>query len=60
MSESLDASGELLTKPLIIINIGLDSFAQNLVDQGVDVTRVEWKPPAGGDKEMIALLDQLL
>ena len=35
-------------------------FAQNLEDQHVEVVRVDWKPPAGGDQEMIDLLGQLL
>ncbi len=51
---------DLLSKPLVVINIGLDSFARNLRDQKVEVIQVEWKPPAGGDKEMIDLLDKLL
>jgi hypothetical protein len=51
---------QLLNDPLIVINLGLDKFAQNLEDQKVEVVRVDWRPPAGGDQEMIALLDQLL
>ena len=57
MSEQID---ELLNRPLVVINIGLDGFASSLEEQGVDVLRVDWRPPAGGDKEMIDLLDQLL
>ena len=50
----------LVSQPLIVINLGLDAFAKNLELQGVEVIRVDWKPPAGGDKEMIDLLDQLM
>jgi hypothetical protein len=50
----------LLNTPLVVINLGLDKFAQNLEDQDVEVVRVDWRPPAGGDQEMIKLLDQLL
>jgi len=57
MSEQID---ELLNSPLVVINIGLDGFAANLEDQEVDVLRVDWRPPAGGDKEMIDILDHLL
>jgi len=46
--------------PLVVINIGLDAFAKNLESQGVEVIRVDWKPPAGGDQEMIDLLNDLL
>lgn len=55
-----DHVNELLNRPLVVINLGLDKFAQNLEDQRVEVVRVEWRPPAGGDQEMIELLDQLL
>jgi hypothetical protein len=51
---------ELLSEPLVIINIGLSQFARSLEEQQVEVIQVDWTPPAGGDKEMIDLLDQLL
>lgn len=51
---------EFLNQPLIVINLGLDKFAECLQEQGVEVLRVDWRPPAGGDQEMIDLLDQLL
>lgn len=50
----------LLNAPLIVINVGLDKFAKELETQGVEVTRVAWIPPAGGDQEMIDILDQLI
>lgn len=43
-----------------VINIGVPDFADSLQAQGVDVVQVNWAPPADGDPEMIALLDQLL
>ena len=51
---------ELLHKPLIVINLGVSMFAETLEEQGVEVVQVDWIPPAGGDKEMQDLLDQLL
>jgi hypothetical protein len=51
---------ELLHTPLIVINLGLKKFAENLEEQGVEVVQVDWTPPAGGDKDMLDLLDQLL
>ena len=60
MTEREQTAFALLTEPLVAINIGLDAFATNLETQGVDVVRVTWKPPAGGDQQMIDLLDQLL
>ncbi|MHA1214901.1 MAG: fdrA domain protein [Candidatus Hodarchaeales archaeon] len=43
-----------------VINLGLTSFAETCETQGVKVTHVQWKPPAGGDPELIELLDKLL
>jgi len=51
---------KLLTEPLVIVNVGLSKFAKSLEEQGVDVIQVDWMPPAGGDKEMMDLLDELL
>lgn len=50
----------LLEKPLVVINIGVRNFAESLSDQEVEVVHINWTPPAGGDAEMIDLLDGLL
>lgn len=51
---------ELLHTPLIVINLGLRKFAESLEEQEIEVVQVDWVPPAGGDKDMLDLLDQLL
>ncbi len=51
---------ELLQEPIVAINLGLKKFAESLEEQQVEVAQVDWVPPAGGDQEMIDLLDQLL
>jgi hypothetical protein len=51
---------ELLAGQLVIINIGLSGFAKSFEDQEVQVVQVDWSPPAGGDQEMMELLDNLL
>ena len=51
---------KLLTEPLVVVNVGLSKFAKSMEEQGVDVIQVDWVPPAGGDKEMMELLDELL
>ena len=51
---------DLLRGPLVIVNLGLRGFAESLQAQEVDVVQVDWLPPAGGDEEMIDLLDRLL
>jgi hypothetical protein len=56
----LSSTDELLQKPIVVINLGLKKFAESLEEQQVEVVQVDWVPPAGGDKEMMDLLDQLL
>jgi len=56
----MDNLMELFSGPLIAINVGVRDFGKALEQQGVEVVYVEWAPPAGGDQEMIGLLDQLL
>jgi len=50
---------ELFSKELKVINLGLDSFADNLRKEEVTVLQMDWKPPAGGNKRLISLLDRL-
>ncbi len=51
---------ELLRQGPIAVNIGVADFAENLQLQGAKVVHVNWTPPAGGDPELMELLDQLL
>jgi hypothetical protein len=51
---------DLFSGPLLAINVGAGDFGMALEQQGVQVIYVEWAPPAGGDQEMIALLNDLL
>jgi len=51
---------ELLQQPIIVINLGVKKFAESLEEQGVEAIQVDWAPTAGGDKEMMDLLDKLL
>ena len=50
----------LFSGRLVAVNVGVRDFGQALAEQGVEVIYVAWSPPAGGDQEMIDLLDQLL
>ena len=51
---------DILQQPLVVINVGLKDFAENLEAQEADVIQIDWAPPAGGDQEMIDLLKDLL
>ncbi len=57
MSEKIDT---LLKEPIVAINLGLKKFAESLEEQGVEVIHVQWTPPAGGDQEMMDILEDLL
>jgi hypothetical protein len=58
--ESETAIDRLLAATLEAINIGVEDFAENLETQRAQVVHVNWTPPAGGDPEIIAILDKLL
>ena len=60
MDEERKPVRELLESPPVVINLGLRGFAESLLAQGVDVVRVAWTPPTGGDQELSDLLDRLL
>lgn len=58
MSQELKAS-RLLDAPLVVVTVGLASFADDLAAQGVAVTQIDWTPPAGGDARLADLLSKL-
>ena len=50
---------QLLTAPVAAVNVGLESFAASLTDQGARAIQVDWQPPAGGDDRLMAILDRM-
>jgi len=51
---------DLLRGKPVFVNVGVRDFADALREAGYDVVHVDWSPPAGGDAEMAALLDDLI
>ena len=51
---------ELLHGKPVFINVGVREFGDSLRKGGCEVVHVDWSPPAGGNAEMAALLDDLL
>ncbi len=49
----------VLQNPLEAINIGLESFSENLKLQGVPVVQVDWRPPAGGNEKLMGILARM-
>lgn len=45
--------------PFAAINVGLESFYDSLQAQGGEVVQVEWRPPAGGNERLAALLARM-
>jgi hypothetical protein len=45
--------------PVRVVNLGLELFAETLAADGVEVVHVDWRPPAGGDPRLAALLAAL-
>ena len=39
-----------------VVNLGLEMFARTLEMVGTAVVHVDWRPPAGGDARLAALL----
>jgi len=50
---------ESLTGEISAINVGLESFTESLLAQNVDAVQVDWKPAAGGDADLMALLEKM-
>ncbi|HJQ14134.1 MAG TPA: acyl-CoA synthetase FdrA [Anaerolineales bacterium] len=50
---------EQLTQPLAAINVGLESFYESLTSQGAQAVHVDWRPPAGGNERLAALLAKM-
>jgi FdrA protein len=48
-----------LKQPLAAINVGLESFYDSLISQGAQAVHVEWRPPAGGNEKLAALLAKM-
>ena len=50
---------ELLSQKPRVINVGLKSFAEVIEAFGCDVVQYDWAPPAGGNVELIKVLNFL-
>ena len=51
---------DLFKQDLKVINMGLESFYEDLTSQKVEAIQVQWKPAAGGNQKMAALLGRLM
>lgn len=49
----------LFKQELKVINMGLESFHNDLKELNVETVQMSWRPRAGGNPKMIALLNRL-
>lgn len=57
--EPTDVAADFLGQPVAAINLGLESFYDSLRDQGAQAVQVDWKPPAGGNERLQAILQKM-
>ncbi|MFZ1104906.1 MAG: hypothetical protein WAN86_18990 [Hyphomicrobiaceae bacterium] len=57
--EEAQSVATLLARELQVINVGLESFAAELAENGVTVVQVDWTPPAAGDPVLADLVAKL-
>lgn len=50
---------EAFNRDLVAINVGLETFFDSLVFQNATALQVEWRPPAGGNEKLMALLEKM-
>ena len=48
-----------LDAPFAAVNVGLESFHDSLAAQDAAAVHVDWRPPAGGDARLMALLERM-
>jgi len=52
-------NSSIIGKRVKVASVGLDSFFNDLKNEGADVVKVDWKPPAGGAPAALKVLEEL-
>jgi FdrA protein len=50
---------QALKRPMAGLNVGLESFAHSLRDQGAQAVHVDWKPVAGSNERLASILERM-
>lgn len=50
---------DLLNNPPKVINIGIESFTEPIIEFGGEALQFSWRPKAGGNKKLIRILNEL-
>jgi FdrA protein len=57
--EFVPVSTDGLGEGLAAVNVGLESFYDSLKAQGAQAVHVDWRPPAGGKEDLMAILARM-
>lgn len=49
----------LFESPLQVLNLGLENFAENAATAGASSVQVDWRLPAGGNRDLVEAMDKL-
>lgn len=60
-ADATEKSAEVkqFAEPLAAINVGVETFYESLKAQEAEVVQVDWRPPAGGNEDLMSLLDKM-
>ncbi|HEX9736723.1 MAG TPA: acyl-CoA synthetase FdrA [Thermoanaerobaculia bacterium] len=50
---------EGLEGPIAAVNVGLESFYDSVIAQGAQAVQMDWRPPAGGNERLMAILEKM-
>ncbi len=50
---------QTLMRPETIINVGLEAFGEDFRSQDIEAIQVDWRPAAGGDERLMAILEKM-
>lgn len=57
LESSVESSS--LDSPRAAINVGVESFYEDFLSQDLEAVQVEWRPPAGGNERLMAILEKM-
>jgi FdrA protein len=49
----------VFSEPLAAINVGVETFYDSLKAQDAEVVQVDWRPPAGGNEDLMSILEKM-
>ena len=55
----MESIKKLVENPVKVVNIGLEMFYHDLKNRNVPVVHIDWKPSAGGKKNLQDILKKI-